>query len=70
LIIQAVSFGVAHYRNGFPNGIVGSAMAATFGIMLGIIRRKSKGILAGWLAHTAVDAAIFTMIVHFIRQAS
>ncbi len=67
LLIQAVSFGVAHYRNGFPNGLVGAAMAAIFGIMLGIIRRASKGILAGWIAHTVVDAAIFTMIVYFIR---
>ena len=67
LLIQAVSFGAAHYRSGFPNGIIGAAMAAIFGIMLGIIRRKSKGILACWLAHAAVDAAIFIMIVHFIR---
>jgi membrane protease YdiL (CAAX protease family) len=70
LLIQAVSFGVAHYRYGFPNGIVGAAMAAIFGILLGIIRRKSKGILAGWLAHTFVDAATFIMIVHFIRQSA
>jgi uncharacterized protein len=67
LTIQAVSFGAAHYRSGFPNGIIGAAMAAIFGIMLGIIRRKSKGVLACWLAHAFVDAAIFTMIVHFIR---
>ncbi|HXB59821.1 MAG TPA: CPBP family intramembrane glutamic endopeptidase [Candidatus Acidoferrales bacterium] len=70
LLIQSVSFAAAHYRHGFPNGIIGSAMVVVFGMMLGVIRRKSKGVLAGWLAHTAVDAAIFTMIVHFIRQAS
>jgi membrane protease YdiL (CAAX protease family) len=69
LLIQSVSFAAAHYRHGFPNGIIGSAMVVVFGMMLGVIRRKSKGVLAGWLAHTAVDAAIFTMIVHFIRQA-
>lgn len=70
LLIQSVSFAAAHYRHGFPNGIIGSAMVVVFGMMLGVIRRKSKGVLAGWLAHTFVDAAIFTMIVHFIRQAS
>ena len=69
LLIQSVSFAAAHYRYGFPNGIVGSAMVFVFGMMLGVIRRKSKGILGCWLAHTAVDAAIFTMIVHFIQQA-
>jgi membrane protease YdiL (CAAX protease family) len=70
LVIQAVAFGMAHYRSGFPNGIIGAAMASVFGIMLGIIRRKSKGILACWLTHAFVDAAIFTMIVHFIRQSA
>jgi membrane protease YdiL (CAAX protease family) len=67
LLIQSVSFAAAHYRTGFPNGILGSAMVFVFGMMLGVIRRKSKGILGCWLAHTCVDAAIFTMIVHFIR---
>lgn len=70
MLIQAVSFGAAHYRNGFPDGIIGASMAGIFAIMLGIIRRRSKGIFACWLAHTAVDAAIFTMIVHFIRQSA
>jgi uncharacterized protein len=70
LLIQAVSFAAAHYRSGFPNGIVGAAMAFVFGVMLGVIRRKSRGILGCWVAHTAVDAAIFTMIVHFIRASA
>ncbi|HEV2454174.1 MAG TPA: CPBP family intramembrane glutamic endopeptidase [Verrucomicrobiae bacterium] len=70
LILQSVSFAAAHYRNGFPNGVIGSAMVVVFGMMLGIIRRKSKGILGCWLAHSFVDAAIFIMIVHFIRDAS
>jgi membrane protease YdiL (CAAX protease family) len=70
VLIQSVSFAAAHYRNGFPNGIVGSAMVFVFGLMLGVIRRKSKGILGCWLAHAAVDASIFIMIVHYIREAS
>jgi hypothetical protein len=70
LIISSVSFAAAHYRSGFPNGIVGSAMVFVFGMMLGVIRRKSRGIFGCWLAHTAVDAAIFTMIVHFIRASA
>jgi membrane protease YdiL (CAAX protease family) len=70
LLIQSVSFAAAHYRAGFPNGIVGSAMVFVFGMMLGVIRRRSRGIVGCWLAHTAVDAAIFTMIVHFIREGS
>jgi membrane protease YdiL (CAAX protease family) len=68
LLIQSLSFAVAHYRNGFPNGIVGSAMVVIFGLMTGLIRRKSKGIVAGWLAHAAVDATIFCLILHFMQQ--
>lgn len=68
LLIQSVSFAAAHYRFGFPNGVVGSAMVLVFGMMLGVIRRQSRGIIGCWIAHTFVDAAIFTMIVHFIRR--
>ncbi len=70
IIIQAISFAAAHYRNGFPNGMIGSAMVVVFGLMLGMIRRQSKGIVAGWLAHTAVDATIFCLVLHFIRQSA
>ncbi len=70
VIIQAISFAGAHYRNGFPNGIVGSAMVAVFGLMLAAIRRKSKGILGCWLAHAAVDATIFCLILHYARESN
>jgi uncharacterized protein len=70
LVIQSLSFAAAHYRNGFPNGIIGAAMVVVFGLMVGLIRRKSKGIVAGWLAHAAVDATIFCLILHFICGSS
>jgi membrane protease YdiL (CAAX protease family) len=70
VIIQSISFSVAHYRNGFPNGIIGCAMVFIFGIMLGIIRRMSRGMLACWLAHTAVDSAIYCMVFCFMRNSS
>jgi hypothetical protein len=65
LAIQALSFGLAHYRSGFPNGIEGSAMAFAYGLMLGFIRRKTRGMLACWMAHVAADAAIFCLILAF-----
>lgn len=66
LVIQAASFAVAHYRNGFPNGIVGSLMVFAYGLMLGMIRRRSKGILACWLAHVAADFTIYCLVFYFI----
>jgi hypothetical protein len=67
LIIQALSFGVAHYRSGFPNGIDGSVMTFAYGLILGFIRRKSRGMLACWMAHVAADSTVFCLIVSFIH---
>jgi membrane protease YdiL (CAAX protease family) len=58
---------VSHHRNGFPNGIVDASLAFAFGIMLGFLRRKSRGMLGCWLAHAAVDSAIYCMVCYFIR---
>lgn len=70
MLIQALSFALAHYLSGFPNGVVGSAMVFVYGIMLGIIRRKSKGIVGCWLAHSAADFTIFCLILYFIKESS
>jgi membrane protease YdiL (CAAX protease family) len=69
IVIQAASFAVAHYRNGFPNGIIGCLMVFVYGLMLGTIRRKSKGMAACWLAHVAADFTIYCLVFYFVRQA-
>jgi membrane protease YdiL (CAAX protease family) len=60
--IQAWLFGAMHYREGFPNGGWGLAMACVYGIMLGTIRRRSKGMLAPWLVHAWADLVIFVIL--------
>jgi membrane protease YdiL (CAAX protease family) len=70
VVIQAVSFAVAHYRSGFPNGIVGSSMVLVYGLMLGTIRRKSRGMLGCWLAHVAADSTIYGLVFYFIHETS
>lgn len=70
IVIQAGSFAVAHYRGGFPNGIVGSLMVFAYGLMLGFIRRKSRGIVGCWLAHVAADLTIYCLIFYFIQKSS
>ncbi len=70
MLVQALSFALAHYLSGFPNGWTGSAMVFVYGIMLGIIRRKSKGIAACWLAHSAADFTIFCLVLYFIRHSA
>ncbi|HUA64573.1 MAG TPA: CPBP family intramembrane glutamic endopeptidase [Alphaproteobacteria bacterium] len=70
MLVQALSFALAHYLGGFPNGRIGVAMVFVYGIMLGIIRRKSKGIATCWLAHVAADFTIFCLILYFIRHSA
>jgi membrane protease YdiL (CAAX protease family) len=59
-------FAALHFRNGFPNGISGFFLVFIYGIMLGIIRRISKGMLAPVITHIAADFTIFLIIVFFV----
>jgi uncharacterized protein len=68
VIVQAASFAVAHYRSGFPNGIIGTLMVFVYGLMLGVIRRKSKGMAGCWIAHAAADFTIFCLIYFFLQK--
>ena len=62
VIIQAVPFAALHYIAGFPNGVVGVLMVFIYGVMLGAIRRISKGIFAPVIAHSAADLTIFSIL--------
>jgi len=60
--IQAASFAGLHYLAGFPSGSVGVVMTFVYGVMLGVIRRRSRGLLAPWVTHIAADIAIFSIL--------
>jgi membrane protease YdiL (CAAX protease family) len=66
IAIQAWLFGAMHYREGFPNGAGGLAMAFVYGIMLGVIRRRSQGMLAPWIAHVCADIVIFAILAGIV----
>jgi hypothetical protein len=68
LLAQAWVVGAAHFQRGFPNGWPGLALATVYGIMLGLLRRRSRGLAAPWIAHAGADLAIFTILV--IRAAA
>jgi len=68
LAIQAASFGIAHYKGGFPSGIVGVCMVFVYGLVLGAIRVLSKGMLYCWLIHVAADSTIFSLIYIFMHS--
>jgi CAAX protease family protein len=60
IVIQAVAFGIAHL-NGFPSGWVGAVLAGFWGLLLGVLRHHSTGMLAPYVAHIAADATIATL---------
>lgn len=66
VFIQAIPFAALHIR-GIPNGWTGVLMAGIFGLMLGLIRRRSQGLAAPVVAHVGADLIIFTILVALIR---
>ena len=68
IVVQGWLFGAMHYLRGFPNGWRGVAMASVYGIMLGMIRRRSGGMLAPWLAHVFADLVIFAILAAIILK--
>jgi hypothetical protein len=69
LVIQAGLFGWLHYSEvGFPKGFLGVAMASVYGLFLGYLRYRSRGMLAPWLAHVGTDIAVFTIVATSVSQ--
>ena len=62
VIAQAVLFGAAHWA-GFPSGWIGMVMAAGWGLMLGILRLRTQGILIPYVVHVTANAVIGSLAV-------
>jgi membrane protease YdiL (CAAX protease family) len=62
LFLQAAAFGLLHIH-GFPRGVVGVVLATIYGLMMGVLRRRSGGMLAPWLGHVATDVVIVCILV-------
>ena len=66
IVVQAVAFGVLHLV-GVPTGIVGAVMAGGWGLLLGLMRWRTRGLLAPYVAHVTADATIFCMLLPSLR---
>jgi len=67
LIIQAAFFGTAHMW-GVPNGPLGMGLAFFYGLMTGILRKYSGGIIMPTVAHIFADLTIFLMLLSAIGR--
>lgn len=65
-LFQAVLFGVMHF-NGFPRGLIGAILAGLYGLLIGFIRKYSKGLLAPMITHFFADATIFGILIFLQR---
>ena len=66
LVLQAIAFGFIHFA-GVPNGWPGVGLAATYGFLLGLIKRCSGGMLAPFLTHVIADLARVSGDVNCLR---
>lgn len=66
IVVQAVAFGTLHVL-GVPTGMVGAMMAGLWGVLLGVMRWRTGGLLAPYLAHLAADITIFAMLLPSLR---
>jgi uncharacterized protein len=58
--LQAISFGAFHFT-GFPGGLAGITLATFYGLMLGALAFRCRGLLAPCVAHVVADAVIFAI---------
>jgi membrane protease YdiL (CAAX protease family) len=69
LLTQAAIFGMAHFIGGFPGGWIGAGLAGLYGLGMGLLRRFSNGLLIPWIAHSAADFVVISLIVRFAQHA-
>jgi membrane protease YdiL (CAAX protease family) len=66
VLLQAASFGAQH-THGFPRGLFGVLLAGTWGVMLGLLRQRARGLRAPVLAHVVADATIAALVIGMLR---
>ena len=52
----------AIHLDGVPGGALGAAMAAVWGVVLGIVRHRTGSIRTVWVVHVLANVAIFTTV--------
>ncbi|MEN0064982.1 MAG: CPBP family intramembrane glutamic endopeptidase [Myxococcota bacterium] len=61
IAVQAGVFGLLHL-NGFPRGVSGVALATVYGVLMGLLRVRSGGLVAPWVGHVCINAGMFLTI--------
>ncbi|MBN2000262.1 CPBP family intramembrane metalloprotease [candidate division KSB1 bacterium] len=67
-ILQAIWFGFLHYQAGFPIGLAGLFLTFLFGVMMGWLVQRTKGILIPVVIHFMADFVVFLLIVFRMEE--
>jgi len=62
IALSSASFGVQHFH-GVPRGALGVLLAGSWAVMLGMLRKHTRGMLAPFLSHVIADATIAVIIL-------
>ncbi len=63
LFVTSAVFGYLHL-GGYPPGPVGAVLAGLYGLILGLLRQHTGGLLLPVLAHGCADATIVGIVLH------
>jgi uncharacterized protein len=67
ILMQAASFGVIHLH-GFPSGSLGILLASAYGVILGLLRAQTRGLLVPFVTHAVTDSSIFGILVYLAHD--
>ena len=66
IALTSLSFGLAH-AHGVPRGAIGVVLAGSWAVMLAVLRRHSRGLVAPVVAHVAADSVIAVIVLWLAR---
>lgn len=61
--LQAATFATLHFQTGFPRGVAGIGLAFLYGLVLGMLRRRSRGLAVPVVAHLVTDLVIVGILL-------
>lgn len=63
IVLQSIWFSFLHYQSGFPSGIIGIGLTFVFGLMMGYLVYRTRGLLVPVIIHALADFCIFLLII-------
>jgi uncharacterized protein len=68
LILQACAFAALHFRAGFPRGPAGVGLTFVYGLVLGVFRHRTGGLLVPFVTHVLTDLTIVAIVLALVHR--